>query len=44
MRDLYESGDDNVPKYWSLGVSADSECLPTGQSDGDVKVGFSKVF
>ena len=40
MRDLYESGDDKVPKYWSLSVSADSKFLAIGESNGDVKVAF----
>ena len=39
MRDLYKSGDDKVP-YRCLGFSPDGKFLATGQSDGDVKVGF----
>ena len=38
MRNVYDSGDDNVPTYRCLGFSPDAKFLATGQSDGDVKV------
>ena len=43
MRDLYKSANDQVAGYWCLVFSADGKFLATGESDGDVKVAFSKV-
>ena len=44
MRDLYNSGEGKVPSHTKcLSFNSDGKYLATGDSDGEIKVSFSKV-